>query len=252
LHTLVLCSSSLYFERLTESHFFIETSSIDLSDSPFIEVLEPLFKYLYQYPIEVPDSKLGLFWRALHYFQVDDQEVLNLLIDKIPVVPLSDFHSISREVFDHQGCIAILDLILGVTAIHLEKHFEFFFEEFDYGNEILWNIIWTFLSISNLSIDEKNFIDNHVLHLVFDSLDLQNPLVNQFVTYVGKISDQHLLNLFAGSNQLELDEQTRNFWKVYVNDHIVEIDSTILDEIENTLFNTSSSNISIIEFEKKD
>jgi len=76
-------------------------------------------------------------------------------------------------------------------------------------------------------------------------------LVNQFVIYVGKISDQHLLTLFAGSNQLELDEKTRNFWKTYVNDHIVEIDSTILAEIENTLFNTSSSNISIIEFEKK-
>ena len=58
---------------MMKSPLFIEsrTNTINLSDDDtFSPILEPLFKYMYSIPIEIPDCNIGLLWSGMWFISV--------------------------------------------------------------------------------------------------------------------------------------------------------------------------------------
>jgi len=125
------------------SKFFEGQSNvIDLSKSEFLSVLDPLFRSFYSGRFIVMDSLMGQLWRAMIYFQVEDDILFRLqdvILEKIEFVELTHFHEIASFIVSYQGKSEFVEEV--INTLFRRSIQDNFFDEFDYADEDLnWKV----------------------------------------------------------------------------------------------------------------
>eukprot|EP01129_Flabellula_baltica_P000563 TRINITY_DN1054_c0_g2_i1.p1 TRINITY_DN1054_c0_g2~~TRINITY_DN1054_c0_g2_i1.p1 ORF type:complete len:333 (+),score=68.69 TRINITY_DN1054_c0_g2_i1:688-1686(+) len=239
LHKNIICQVSPHLKACVMNGLFKESSLnvIDLSfsekDYPNLSpVMDDVLKYMYTFPIQVEDCYLGLMWSGFNYLQIREDDVLEVLGARIRDVSLRDYHCIFRDVvlYNGQTCSSrVMSLLMSDFEHRIKNGFEEFFDEFDYPDQYLLESVLEILKDDSWESHEekKRKADQVVFPLVVNRLGVNHPLAMDYISFIGKIDDSHLLSI----SDSEMNEETSKFYESYVYDHFLSIGTDVLPKL---------------------
>eukprot|EP01129_Flabellula_baltica_P016570 TRINITY_DN88_c0_g1_i2.p1 TRINITY_DN88_c0_g1~~TRINITY_DN88_c0_g1_i2.p1 ORF type:complete len:344 (+),score=66.78 TRINITY_DN88_c0_g1_i2:37-1068(+) len=254
LHKNIICQVSPHLMAcMTESSSNVIDLSFSDDDFPNLSpVIDTVLKYMYTFPIQVDDCYLGLLWSAFNYFQVCEDDVLDLLGSRIHDVSLGDYHSIFRDVIPYNGqtcSVRVMGLLMCEFEYRIKNcSLDDFLDELDYSDQFLLESLLETLRDENWGNyeEKKRKADQILLPLVMNSMGVNHSLVVDYISYIGKIDDTHLL--YISDHHFEMNEESAQFFESYVYDHLISIENYVLSKLS---FVSKRDSVSKIELRRE-
>eukprot|EP01129_Flabellula_baltica_P016572 TRINITY_DN88_c0_g1_i4.p1 TRINITY_DN88_c0_g1~~TRINITY_DN88_c0_g1_i4.p1 ORF type:complete len:186 (+),score=39.58 TRINITY_DN88_c0_g1_i4:581-1138(+) len=94
--------------------------------------------------------------------------------------------------------------------------------------------------------DKKRKADQVILTLVMNTMGVNHSLVLDYVSYIGKIDDNHLM--YVSDHHYEMNEERVNFFESYVYEHLISIEASVLSKLS---FVSKRDSVSNLEFRRE-